>query len=119
VDNLTGVLRRGPFETELDATLALGHRHPLPVTLAFLDVDHFKRINDQGGHAAGDRVLQALGQLLGHRLRPATAAAVGGRGVRAAAARHGCHPGPRHDAPADAEIAQARIPCPRAAHRSR
>lgn len=69
LDNLTGVLRRGPFETELDATLALGHRHPLPVTLAFLDVDHFKRINDQGGHAAGDRVLQALGQLLGHRLR--------------------------------------------------
>ncbi|MCA6215740.1 GGDEF domain-containing protein [Ideonella sp. B7] len=69
VDNLTGVLRRGPFEAELDAALTLARRLQLPVTLAFLDVDHFKRINDEGGHAAGDRVLQALGQLLRRCLR--------------------------------------------------
>lgn len=69
IDGLTGLLRRGPFETELADGLALARRLRQPVTLAFLDVDHFKRINDAGGHAAGDRVLAALGAVLQRVLR--------------------------------------------------
>jgi len=57
VDALTGLANRRQLDERL--TLALGrlHRHGMPVALMFLDVDHFKRINDTWGHAAGDRVL--------------------------------------------------------------
>jgi diguanylate cyclase (GGDEF)-like protein len=49
--------------------LALARRLGQPATLVFLDIDHFKRINDLGGHAAGDQVLRQLGRLLQDTLR--------------------------------------------------
>jgi diguanylate cyclase (GGDEF)-like protein len=69
IDSLTGVLRRGAFEAECEALLALARRLGQPATLVFLDIDHFKRINDLGGHAAGDQVLRQLGRLLQDTLR--------------------------------------------------
>jgi diguanylate cyclase (GGDEF)-like protein len=61
-DGLTGLPNRRAF-TE---ALASSSR---PVSLALVDVDHFKRINDTAGHAAGDETLRALGELLARRVR--------------------------------------------------
>jgi diguanylate cyclase (GGDEF)-like protein len=59
-DSLTGALNRGAFEQRLEAELARTSRTQAPLALVVLDVDHFKRINDSQGHAAGDRALRAL-----------------------------------------------------------
>lgn len=59
-DTLTGLLnRRG-----MDEALALVTAEGTPVAIVAVDVDHFKRINDRYGHAAGDRALQALAQVM-------------------------------------------------------
>jgi diguanylate cyclase (GGDEF)-like protein len=63
-DALTGVLNRHGLGDEL---LRLGRAHSdelFPISIAFLDLDHFKAINDRLGHAAGDEVLKQLAQLL-------------------------------------------------------
>jgi diguanylate cyclase (GGDEF)-like protein len=59
-DSLTGALNRGAFEQRLEAELARTERMAAPCALVVLDVDHFKRINDTLGHAAGDEALRAL-----------------------------------------------------------
>ncbi len=59
-DSLTGALSRG-YVTELARhDVALARRHGRPLAVAMLDIDHFKRVNDTHGHAAGDRVLCAV-----------------------------------------------------------
>lgn len=59
-DTLTGLLnRRG-----LDEALALLQAQEAPTAVVVIDVDHFKRINDRHGHAAGDRALQALAHIM-------------------------------------------------------
>lgn len=63
-DALTGVLQRATFEAEMDATVASARRNAQALTLAFLDLDHFKRINDLGGHRAGDEVLRRFAAVL-------------------------------------------------------
>jgi diguanylate cyclase (GGDEF)-like protein len=67
-DALTRLLNR----TGLDEALRrhFGQRPPPPLTLLVLDLDHFKRINDEHGHAAGDRMLQAVAEVLTRDLRP-------------------------------------------------
>jgi diguanylate cyclase (GGDEF)-like protein/PAS domain S-box-containing protein len=57
VDALTGLANRRQLDERLSVALGRLHRHGVPVALMFLDVDHFKRINDTWGHAAGDKVL--------------------------------------------------------------
>ena len=59
-DSLTGALNRGAFEQRLEDELARTDRLDAPCALVVLDVDHFKRLNDTHGHAAGDAALRAL-----------------------------------------------------------
>jgi diguanylate cyclase (GGDEF)-like protein len=63
-DSLTGLLNRRGFEKAARAEIDRARRHHRPIALAFLDIDDFKRINDQKGHAAGDRILQLVGTIL-------------------------------------------------------
>ena len=62
-DALTGCLRREFFDSLIDERRRFGLL-PQNMTLALLDLDHFKRINDTYGHPAGDRVLEIVGQIL-------------------------------------------------------
>jgi diguanylate cyclase (GGDEF)-like protein len=68
-DVLTGLYNRRYMQEMLERELSRAQRESLPVALIFFDLDHFKQINDQYGHAAGDRVLQHLGNLLRERTR--------------------------------------------------
>jgi two-component system cell cycle response regulator len=63
-DALTGLMNRRAFKAAMTAELARSARHKYALSLVMLDVDHFKSINDRHGHAAGDRVLIEIGQLL-------------------------------------------------------
>jgi two-component system, cell cycle response regulator len=75
VDALTGLMNRRAFGTAMDRELSRCERHGYALSMLLLDVDHFKAINDQRGHACGDRVLSALGQLVQGRLRLSDVAA--------------------------------------------
>ncbi|RJS13882.1 diguanylate cyclase [Corallococcus sp. H22C18031201] len=68
-DAATGLLLRRPFIEAMRTRLSEAQRQQKPLALCFLDVDHFKRVNDQHGHMAGDRVLMHLGRLLAARFR--------------------------------------------------
>jgi two-component system cell cycle response regulator len=63
-DGLTGLLNRRAFIEAVDRERARSDRHVFPMSLLLLDVDHFKRINDAHGHAAGDAVLQGVARVL-------------------------------------------------------
>lgn len=69
-DALTGALTRRALLAELDTTVARSERQRSPLSLLYLDVDHFKLLNDSHGHGAGDRVLVAIVELLRRALRP-------------------------------------------------
>lgn len=78
-DALTGLAGRRAFEETLAHDLALARRRNSPLTVAFLDLDGFKSVNDTRGHAEGDRVLQAVAGVLFRCLREAdTPARFGG-----------------------------------------
>jgi two-component system cell cycle response regulator len=68
-DGLTGLHNRRFLMEFLDRELARSRRHGRPLSLAMIDVDHFKRINDEHGHLAGDHVLSVLGPLLNSKTR--------------------------------------------------
>jgi two-component system cell cycle response regulator len=68
-DLLTGLMNRRAFIAAMQTEVARSTRYDYPLTLAMLDIDHFKRINDGSGHAIGDRVLAALGTLMKHHVR--------------------------------------------------
>jgi diguanylate cyclase (GGDEF)-like protein len=63
-DSLTGLLNRRSFDDALEAAVAQSRRYGWPFTLALLDVQGFKAVNDSLGHTAGDDVLRALGAAL-------------------------------------------------------
>lgn len=68
-DTLTELWNRQRFESALDIELERVRRYGSTCALIMLDVDHFKQVNDQYGHAAGDRVLMDLGELLAQETR--------------------------------------------------
>jgi diguanylate cyclase (GGDEF)-like protein/PAS domain S-box-containing protein len=68
-DPLTGLFNRRRFEEELDRHIAHGRRYGMSGALLLLDLDDFKRVNDNFGHRAGDRVLTAVATVLRRRLR--------------------------------------------------
>lgn len=68
-DALTGLLNRRRLIELGERELALMRRSGQPLSAALIDVDDFKRINDQHGHAGGDAVLQAVGSAVSAQLR--------------------------------------------------
>lgn len=68
-DALTGVYNRRYFDHHLQMVLQWAQHDEKPISLAFLDIDRFKSINDRFGHQVGDMVLQGLGHLLQQSLR--------------------------------------------------
>lgn len=64
IDHLTGLPNRRAFEAVLESEYRAAQAKIEPLCLAFCDIDHFKRINDTHGHDAGDRVIQAIAQML-------------------------------------------------------
>ncbi len=63
-DPLTGALNRKGLADELMRIVRLGEGQTFPMTLVFIDIDHFKRINDSLGHDVGDQVIRGLAQLV-------------------------------------------------------
>jgi diguanylate cyclase (GGDEF)-like protein len=63
-DYLTGLLNRNAFDEMLAREISRAKRHDANLTLLFLDLDDFKRINDTLGHMAGDEVLRKVAQII-------------------------------------------------------
>jgi diguanylate cyclase (GGDEF)-like protein len=68
-DPLTGLANRRRWDAELSVVCAAARESGQAVSLVLLDLDHFKRINDRHGHAAGDEALRAVADLLRSRVR--------------------------------------------------
>jgi two-component system, cell cycle response regulator len=69
VDGLTGVYNKRYFLDFLDRELARAHRHHQALAMVMFDIDHFKRINDDRGHLAGDAVLKEMCNRIRPRIR--------------------------------------------------
>jgi diguanylate cyclase len=69
IDSLTGVHSRYAYEARLNEEHQRWQRHSQPLTYTIWDIDHFKRINDQYGHEAGDRLLRAVAEILNRHKR--------------------------------------------------
>ena len=68
-DSLTGLANHSRLHQLLETEVARALRHSRPLSLAMIDVDNFKQVNDRHGHPTGDRVLQELARFLRQRLR--------------------------------------------------
>ncbi len=68
-DSLTGLLNHTHIMESLDHEVARIDRYGATLSFAMLDIDHFKKVNDKYGHAAGDSVIKSLSRLLQQRLR--------------------------------------------------
>lgn len=69
IDPLTGLPNRAAWSERLDHEVNSWHQRGNSLSLAMLDLDHFKRINDGYGHLAGDKVLKIIANVLRKRLR--------------------------------------------------
>ena len=70
LDSLTGTLNRRSIDQRLATSFAQAWDAQSPVAVLFVDMDHFKQINDTYGHASGDECLRALSDTMRHGLRP-------------------------------------------------
>ena len=68
-DALTGVPNRRSYEAALEREIARAQRHQHALSLALLDIDHFKRVNDTYGHQNGDEVLKSFARTVTRVLR--------------------------------------------------
>ena len=70
MDGLTGVHNKRYLTETLEREISRARRHERPLALTMMDIDHFKAVNDDFGHLAGDHVLKEIAQLVRGRLRP-------------------------------------------------
>lgn len=68
-DSLTGIYNRAKFDQELNRWIDYCNRYDNPLSLALLDIDDFKRINDSYGHITGDSVLQDITSIINKAIR--------------------------------------------------
>lgn len=68
-DALTGVHNRAYFDRMLAEEFDSASRHGWPLSVAFIDIDHFKRVNDTHGHAVGDNTLLSVARLVSTQIR--------------------------------------------------
>jgi len=69
-DKLTGLANYAYFSERMDQEFARARRHNIPLSLIVVDMDHFKAINDEAGHAVGDEMLRYLASVLLSSTRP-------------------------------------------------
>jgi diguanylate cyclase (GGDEF)-like protein len=69
MDRLTGVSNRGTLLASLFAEVERANRYERPLSVAFVDIDHFKSVNDTYGHSVGDVVLRGVAQTIKDNLR--------------------------------------------------
>jgi diguanylate cyclase (GGDEF)-like protein len=74
-DPLTGLYNRRSFDDQLARAVGRARRYDSPFTLVLIDLDHFKAVNDEYGHPAGDEVLRAIGEEMRRTLRSSDVAA--------------------------------------------
>jgi two-component system, cell cycle response regulator len=70
IDGVTGAFNRRYFLSRLEGEIAFAGRHGLPLSVFLFDIDEFKRINDDYGHDAGDRVLRVIAGSIHRIIRP-------------------------------------------------
>lgn len=68
-DSLTGLLNKGAFRERVEEEISRARRYDHPLSLAFIDLDNFKQINDVQGHARGDRLLQNISETIIQTIR--------------------------------------------------
>ena len=68
-DGLTGLMNGRGFAEAAEKMFELASRHGRPTTIAYIDLDDFKQVNDQHGHSEGDKVLQSIGEILLNSVR--------------------------------------------------
>jgi diguanylate cyclase (GGDEF)-like protein len=68
-DPLTGVFSRSSGEEVVELQFSIASRSGAPLSVAFIDLDHFKSVNDRFGHDAGDRVLINMTEIVNRNLR--------------------------------------------------
>ncbi|GAB6073938.1 transporter substrate-binding domain-containing diguanylate cyclase [Nautilia lithotrophica] len=69
IDSLTGIFNRYKIDTALKQQISYSKRYETPLSIIFFDIDHFKKINDNFGHKAGDIVLKEIADLIKAHLR--------------------------------------------------
>ncbi|MCG9698234.1 diguanylate cyclase [Shewanella sp. Isolate11] len=69
IDSLTGVKNRAAFDKRLSAEGRISRRQQTPLAILMIDIDHFKAINDNHGHLAGDAALKLIAQALNQKIR--------------------------------------------------
>lgn len=68
-DRLTGLLNKGAFRERVEVEIKRAQRYNHPLSLAFIDLDNFKQINDIHGHARGDKLLQDVSETITNTIR--------------------------------------------------
>ena len=68
-DRLTGLLNKGAFRERVEEEIHRARRYNHPLSLAFIDLDNFKQVNDIQGHARGDKLLQQISETITHTIR--------------------------------------------------
>jgi len=69
IDGLTGIFNRRYFESRISEELARASRYQTALAVVMLDIDHFKRLNDEFGHLLGDEVLRQVSAIFTQQLR--------------------------------------------------